>query len=319
MIRILKNILLLGVLVALFFVYKNEIKNTYTKVASYTKETLAPLLEKEEMKLSPEANSQLHAIATSVTKTIAKKTPVKVNTPSPLKAAQEYVSGSSSYTLSVQGVISYTNQNRKENGGLAGLTENAQLDHSAQLKLQDMFDKQYFEHVSPSGVGITNLADTVGYQYIVIGENLALGDFEGDKGLVDAWMASPGHRANILNSRYTEIGVAVGRGMYQGRNTWLAVQHFGMPQSACPKIDNALKAFIDASQKDLKSREAELTTRKKKIDSGESYEGMNTNQQIAKYNELVAQYNTLITETKKKITTYNTQVSQYNACIGSEK
>ena len=62
-----------------------------------------------------------------------------------------------------------------------------------------------------------------------------------------AWMNSPGHRANILNPHFQEIGVAVGKGMYEGHETWIAVQSFGMPLSACPASDANLKIKIDAN------------------------------------------------------------------------
>ena len=54
-------------------------------------------------------------------------------------------------------------------------------------------------------------------------------------------MASPGHRANILNSRFIDIGVAVKEGEYQGKETWLAVQEFGEPLSDCPSPSTDLR------------------------------------------------------------------------------
>jgi uncharacterized protein YkwD len=101
--------------------------------------------------------------------------------------------------LTVTGTIYWTNQQRGQNN-LPALKENLKLTQAAQLKVKDMFDKQYFEHISPQGVGPAGLAETVGYDYIAIGENLALGNFKDDQALVEAWMNSPGHRANILSS-----------------------------------------------------------------------------------------------------------------------
>ena len=143
--------------------------------------------------------------------------------------------------LTDAGVIEWTNTNRAQNGQLPALKENTLLDQAAELKLQDMFKQQYFEHVNPQGVGPGDLAKKVGYNFIAEGENLALGNFGNDQSLVTAWMNSPGHRANILNVHYTEIGVAVGQGSYQGQTTWLAVQEFGRPASSCPSVDLALK------------------------------------------------------------------------------
>jgi uncharacterized protein YkwD len=116
--------------------------------------------------------------------------------------------------LDAEGVIALTNQERR-NGGVGKLTANTKLTKAAEMKLKDMFDRQYFEHISPDGKGPSYLAQKAGYEYIVIGENLALGNFKNDAALVQAWMDSPGHRENILNYRYSEIGVAVGQGLVQ--------------------------------------------------------------------------------------------------------
>ena len=53
------------------------------------------------------------------------------------------------------------------------------------------------------------MAKKAGYEYISVGENLAMGNFKNDGDLVEAWMNSPGHRANILSFKYKELGVAV--------------------------------------------------------------------------------------------------------------
>jgi uncharacterized protein YkwD len=206
-------------------------------------------------------------------------------------------------TLTKSGVIQLTNQNRKENGNLIVLTENNKLDQSAEIKMKDLFAKQYFEHVSPTGVSVSNLADQVSYDYIVIGENLAMGDFTSNKDLVDAWMASPGHRANILNKRYIEIGVAVGRGMYQGREVWMAVQHFGAPKSLCSTIDESLHQKILQDEAQIKIVENDLATRPK-----------TTNEEIDAYNTAVKHYNQLVEQVKIDISTYNAQIQAFNAC-----
>jgi uncharacterized protein YkwD len=207
-------------------------------------------------------------------------------------------------TLTRSGVIQLTNQNRKENGNLIVLTENNKLDQSAEIKMKDLFAKQYFEHVSPTGVSVSNLADQVSYEYIVIGENLAMGDFVNNKDLVDAWMASPGHRANILNKRYTEIGVAVDRGMYQGREVWMAVQHFGAPKSLCLTIDESLHQKILQDEAQIKIAENDLATRPK-----------TTNEEIDAYNTAVKHYNQLVEQVKIDISTYNAQIQAFNACV----
>ncbi len=221
--------------------------------------------------------------------------------------------------LTRAGVIYWTNQQRAENGGLPAIKENTLLDNSAELKLADMFKKQYFEHISPTGVGPSDLAKSVGYDYVSIGENLALGNFADDKALVQAWMNSPGHRANILNKGYQEIGVAVGQGMYQGHKTWLAVQEFGRPASSCPAVDANLKTQINNLQAEVNQLQPQVESLKNQIDS----ENPKTKEEVDAYNQQVAQYNSLVDIFDNKIdqlklatTQYNNQVNSFNACIG---
>lgn len=246
---------------------------------------------------------------------IAKTASTKaVSAPGPLRVVSQVASTlPSSDTLSVNGVIAYTNAARAQNGGLPALTENQTLDKDAQMKVADMFAKQYFEHVSPTGVGPAELANTVGYAYVLVGENLALGGFSSDQDVVTAWMNSPGHRANILNTHYQEIGVAVGKGMYEGRETWLAVQSFGMPRSACPSIDEQLKIQIDANNTAIVSLRAQLDAKKAQIDAT-STDDPNYNIYVNQFNALVPQYNSIVETNRVDVANYNAQVNAFNVC-----
>lgn len=217
------------------------------------------------------------------------------------------------------GVITETNKRRSE-AGLSPLSESSLLNQAAEKKLQDMFSGQYFEHMSPSGRGPKDLAEDVGYSYVVIGENLALGNFKDDNMLLEAWMASPGHRENILNSRYRDIGIAVGKGMFQGKSTWLAVQEFGKPSSVCPELAVSLKTKIDSERKRIEELSAEISAARKELDS----QNPQTGQEIESYNERVRAYNALIAtytatsnQLKKYIESYNAQVRAYNTCVES--
>ena len=162
-------------------------------------------------------------------------------TPPPIRVERE----ASGAELTIVGTIAKTNDERRTRG-LPELAANAKLAAAARVKADDLFARQYFEHVSPTGAGPADLAREAGYEYIEIGENLALGNFSDDADLVRAWMESPGHRANILNKEYEEIGVAVGKGTFEGETTWMAVQVFGRPLPDCPKPDAVLKAQIDS-------------------------------------------------------------------------
>ena len=91
--------------------------------------------------------------------------------------------------------------------GLVPLRMNAALSRAAQDRVQDMLDKRYFAHVSPDGINPFSWALRHGYRYRMIGENLASG-YRGTR-VVDGWMNSPGHRANILQQRFDEVGIAI--------------------------------------------------------------------------------------------------------------
>lgn len=234
----------------------------------------------------------------------------KANLPEPLA----FTGQAKGQSLSANGVIIQTNKQRTV-AGLPALSVNAQLTAAATEKLNDMFTKQYFEHVSPQGVGPSDLAKSMGYAYVLVGENLALGNFNGDAALVEAWMNSPGHRANILNTKYQEIGVAVKEGMYQGNKVWLAVQEFGTPLSSCPGVDAHIKSTIDANKVHIEQFQKQATILKGEIDSMSRADTTAYNAKVATYNELVRQTNTLLDETKQLVLVYNQQVASFNSCV----
>lgn len=232
--------------------------------------------------------------------------------PPPLRITEEAPSS----FLTLKGTIAETNNQRVENN-LAPLKENVKLDAAAKAKAQDMFARQYFEHISPVGRGPADLAKSAGYDYLIIGENLALGNFEDDKKLVEAWMASPGHRANILNSKYTEIGVAVEKGIYEGRLVWMAVQEFGRPASACPAIDLALKAEIDNYNIQIDEMAKTIEADKIELENMDvSRKNISDyNAKVNEYNDLIKQYNALVFEAKAAVAVYNSEVQAYNECL----
>ena len=129
--------------------------------------------------------------------------------------------------ITVQKVIDQTNQKRQELG-LTPLKYNSLLSESATKKAQDMFTNNYWAHTSPKGTTPWDFFKSVGYKYSVAGENLAR-DFYDTDSLMKAWMNSPTHRDNIINSKYQEIGIGVVNGVLGGIKTTLVVQHFGTP------------------------------------------------------------------------------------------
>jgi uncharacterized protein YkwD len=102
------------------------------------------------------------------------------------------------------------------------LQEEPLLKEAAQKKLQDMFDNNYWDHTSPSGIKAWNFINESGYSYDIAGENLSKG-FVSAESMTEAWMNSPTHKANIMNSAYKDTGVALGNGMIDGRLTTVAV------------------------------------------------------------------------------------------------
>lgn len=124
-------------------------------------------------------------------------------------------------------IVTLTNSKRGE-AGQSGLQHNALLTVSAQAKAEDMAKKGYFSHTSPGGEEPWSWIAAAGYDYAYAGENLAV-RFVDSRDVVEAWMASPTHRDNIVKPEYQEIGVGVAHGMYKGRQAAFVVQHFGTP------------------------------------------------------------------------------------------
>ncbi len=124
-------------------------------------------------------------------------------------------------------ILTLTNTERVDNH-VGMLTESELLDKSAQAKADDMAAKGYFAHVSPDGKQPWDFITNAGYDYHYAGENLAV-RFVDSKDVVDAWMASPSHKANIVKGAYREIGVGVAQGTYKGEPATFVVEHFASP------------------------------------------------------------------------------------------
>jgi hypothetical protein len=88
------------------------------------------------------------------------------------------------------------------------LTLNSQLTAAAQAKANDMAARDYWSHVTPDGQQPWSFIDATGYKYQAAGENLAYG-FGTSSEVIEAWMNSPEHRANILNANYRDVGFGI--------------------------------------------------------------------------------------------------------------
>ncbi len=113
-------------------------------------------------------------------------------------------------SLSAEAIVAATNRERAAHG-LAPLRLNNKLSAAAGDRITDMFDQHYFDHVAPDGTQPFVWAKRRGYSYSLIGENLAVG-YPTAQRVVTGWMNSPGHRQNILQRGFDEIGIAVASG-----------------------------------------------------------------------------------------------------------
>jgi uncharacterized protein YkwD len=132
--------------------------------------------------------------------------------------------------ISATDIVTETNVERSK-ASMAPLQLNDQLSAAAFLKAKDMFANNYWAHVSPSGVTPWKWLADANYNYDEAGENLAK-NYPTAKETVDAWMSSSAHRANIMNSTYKDIGIAVVDGMLDGRSATVVVAYYAVPTVA---------------------------------------------------------------------------------------
>ena len=111
-------------------------------------------------------------------------------------------------------VVRLVNVERSKNG-LSALTENWELSRVARYKSKDMHDRNYFSHTSPTYGSPFDMMKNFGISYRAAGENIAKG-YTTPQAVVNGWMNSEGHRANILNASFKQIGV----GYYADGNYW---------------------------------------------------------------------------------------------------
>ncbi|MHB8111013.1 MAG: CAP domain-containing protein [Syntrophorhabdaceae bacterium] len=136
--------------------------------------------------------------------------------------------GNERETITGEELLRLTNKVRRQHK-LSPLREDPVLKEIAAARVDDMFEKQYFGHISPAGEDPSDIAKEKGYFFQRIGENLAEGQFSTNQRVVAAWMNSSGHRKNLLSKDFTEIGIAVKRGDFKGENSIIAIQIFGKP------------------------------------------------------------------------------------------
>ena len=155
--------------------------------------------------------------------------------------------------------------------GLPPLRRDTRLDRSAALFSRYMGEANFFEHVGPDGVQPGQRMETQGYDWSWWGENIAWG-YRSPQDVVEGWMASPGHRANILNPKFADLGV----GIAFVNGTPYMTQDFGTLRRGAPadrlaatsspreRIKPALKPPAKAPAKAATAPAANPATRAKK-------------------------------------------------------
>jgi uncharacterized protein YkwD/HD superfamily phosphohydrolase YqeK len=138
-----------------------------------------------------------------------------------------------------QEVIALANADRAELG-LEPLNADEKLMQAAMDKARDMFEKGYWDHFGPNGESPWQFIKGEGYEYTMAGENLAKGYTDVTK-MNQAWMASPGHRANIVKAEFNEIGVAVMDGTLEGQDVTLVVQMFAKEKTTKAAVKKEVK------------------------------------------------------------------------------
>lgn len=132
--------------------------------------------------------------------------------------------------MSISGLLQETNEERVA-GGLGNLALNGKLNSAAQAKANDMVTRDYWSHNTPDGNPPWVFFDAAGYDYKTAGENLAYG-FDSSTEAVAGWMNSPGHKANIMNTGYVDVGFGIANSdNYQGTGPQtVVVAMYGSPQ-----------------------------------------------------------------------------------------
>lgn len=130
--------------------------------------------------------------------------------------------------ITISSLLYQTNLARTQ-ANLAPLKLNSKLNKAAYLKVQDMFDKQYWAHDAPDGTKPWKWLGDAGYNYNKAGENLAK-NFSTTNGVITAWLGSPEHKANVMNPDYQDVGFAVMDGDLNGEPTTLVVALYAQPE-----------------------------------------------------------------------------------------
>ena len=186
---------------------KEEVKEPTRPVENETEE----VVESPEEAETPEENEK---------PTEEQETPKETERPEENPVEEKRPTTPSSLSQMELEVVSLVNIEREKNG-LKPFTVSEKLSDVARLKSKDMADNGYFSHTSPTYGSPFDMMRQFGINYRTAGENIAKG-YPSAQSVVNGWMNSPGHRANILNPSFNTIGV----GAYKSGNTIYWTQMF---------------------------------------------------------------------------------------------
>jgi len=151
------------------------------------------------------------------TSTAAAKPSAKPAATKPAGSTQPAPASNGDYSAFQKKVVELVNKERAK-AGLKALKMNSELSKVATLKSQDMAKNNYFDHNSPTYGSPFDMMKRFGITYRTAGENIAMGQTSPEQ-VMNGWMNSPGHRANILKASFTQIGVGVAKNS-AGRLYW---------------------------------------------------------------------------------------------------
>ncbi|MGN1333590.1 MAG: CAP domain-containing protein [Anaerovoracaceae bacterium] len=129
--------------------------------------------------------------------------------------------GTVSTANSMEKQVAFLTNSERKAKGLSALTLDSQLSKLARLKAEDMAKKGYFSHTSPTYGSAFDMMNKYGVSYRTAGENIAKGQKTAES-VMNGWMNSSGHRANILSSAYTHIGVGYAKDS-RGNTYWVQI------------------------------------------------------------------------------------------------
>ncbi len=227
-------------------------------------------------------------------------------------------------------IIKLTNEYRLSLG-LTPLRENFQLTHAAEYRANDMISNRYYAHVNPTtGEGPGEAIEDVNYRYRTYAENIAMGNWQSNRHLVDGWINSPGHRANIVNPNIREIGVAIVKDNITPLGdppVYYGVQLFASPMPDCSSPSEADKALLQEMQRKNDDIWKRVNTKKSEIEQlqlriNREQNNNTKNRMISDYNREVSAYNSLVSQAKGTqeslklvVQSYNNKINEYNTCM----